>query len=563
VVLSPEQSQDEERGSLQRGYSANFSRQGAQAGVLKYTLDAFRADWSMNDRANLSQARRDLGRTIGVGLTYNVTPALKPLKLGKSELRYFPDNISLGARVNSSRSFSYDRDSLDLVSAVFQKDANLNGSASLSLLRSLRSSYRIDSRRDLTIENPARWLGGFNIGAEISRAQNVDLNWNPPVVRQVAPTLQFRGSSRDDHSPNLQLAGDPEQVRSLAASQTLSGAFNIPITLLTGQGGPGPPAPGDSTPGMVRRFKTQLGRVGRFRDVRVSLSANNSGDFSYATGVPRWLYQLGFSTHPGSDVELTDRGRATSSTSRAASLNSGFDFQMGITVNTSYAWSTREQEATFTTPRGGRTVTWPQVDLDWRSFQTKVPKLAKVFRTLNLESRYTRDRSESGPVGNVSQNITERRDWNPIVGVNGTVGTGWTLRGRISSTGSIDDDNEAGLGRFTNSTRRQYQINLSRRFDARSGIKFPWQKQPIKLKSDLTFNNDLSYSTDRSESGRRGQPATLNRDSSTASIRTGVTYNFRKNMDGDFSLNLGRNNNNKTGQKLRTITISGSIVFNF
>jgi len=182
---------------------------------------------------------------------------------------------------------------------------------------------------------------------------------------------------------------------------------------------------------------------------------------------------------------------------------------------------------------------------------------------LNLESRYTRDVSENGPKGFVSQSVTERRDWNPLLGLNGTVGAGWTLRARVSSTGSEDRDDEAGLGRFTASTRRQFQFNISKRFDPASGLKLPWQDKPIALKSDLVFNTDLNYSTDRSESGRRGQPATLNRDGTTTSIRTGVTYKFRRNIDGDLSLNLGRNNNNKTGQKLRTISLGGSIVFNF
>ena len=67
----------------------------------------------------------------------------------------------------------------------------------------------------------------------------------------------------------------------------------------------------------------------------------------------------------------------------------------------------------------------------------------------------------------------------------------------------------------------------------------------------------------RSESGRRGFGSTLNRDGSTSSLRTGVTYKFRKNIDGDLSVNLGRNNNNKTGQQLRTAALSGSVVFNF
>jgi hypothetical protein len=189
--------------------------------------------------------------------------------------------------------------------------------------------------------------------------------------------------------------------------------------------------------------------------------------------------------------------------------------------------------------------------------------VGKIFKNLSLESRYSQDHSESGPSANPSQSITERRDWSPLLGMNGTLGSGWNIRTRFNSTGSEDRDNEAGLGRFTNTTRRQFQITMTRRFDARTGLKFPWQKEPIKLNSDITFNNDLSYSTDRSENGRRGQDAVVSRDGTTMSIRTGVGYNFRRNVDGDFSINLGRNNNNKTGQKLRTIALSGSLVFTF
>jgi hypothetical protein len=166
-------------------------------------------------------------------------------------------------------------------------------------------------------------------------------------------------------------------------------------------------------------------------------------------------------------------------------------------------------------------------------------------------------------VGNESENITVREDWNPIVGLNGTLGKGWTMRSRIGSTTSEDNDNNSSIASFSLSTRRQISLNLSRRFDPASGLRLFWMKEPIKLKSDLVFSVDLTYSSDRSESGRRGFGSTLNRDGSTTSLRTGVTYKFRKNIDGDLSVNLGRNNNNKTGQQLRTAALSGSVVFSF
>ncbi len=565
VILTPEQSASQSRGQTQRGYSVNYTRRGVQRGVLYYTLDALRADFSLSDRRGLSQTRRDSSRTINLGLAYNVSPTLKPLRWGKSEIRYFPDNVSLGARLGSNRVFTFDRD-LDnpgdnpLVAATFQKDANLNGATSITPLRSLRTSYRIDSRRDLTYDNPAPWLGGINIGWETLRSQNLDASWNPPVLRRLAPTFSFRGGSRDDHSPNLQLAGSPEQVRNLASVQTLSAGFSVPLSMISGQGVPAKP---DSLLGPVGRFQRLVGRVGKFRDIRSTLAINNSHDFTYAYGVPNWKYQLGLSIDPGPDVVLSNRGRETLGRSRSASFGSGYDFNAGITVNVSYAWATREQEQTATTPRAGRTVTWPQMDLSWRSFQTRIPQLAQIFRTLNLESRYTRDVSENGPVSYRSLSVTERRDWNPIVGVNGTVGKGWTMRARVTSTGSEDQDNEAGLGRFTRSTRRQIQLNISKRFDPTTGLKFPWQDKPINLKSDLVLSTDVNYSTDRSESGRTGQPAVVNRDGTTTSIRSGLSYKFRRNIDGDLSVNLGRNNNNKTGNKLRTISLSASIVFNF
>jgi len=327
--------------------------------------------------------------------------------------------------------------------------------------------------------------------------------------------------------------------------------------------GGGAPAGPDSGLGAIARTQRSIGRIGKFRDIRASLSINNSHDYAYAYGVPNWLYQLGLSTDPGADVELSRRGRETLGKAKSASFGSGYDFNLGVAINVSYAWGVREQEQTFTTPRAGRTVTWPQVDLNWRSFQTRVPYLKRYFRTLSLESRYTRDVSENGPRDFRSLSVTERRDWNPIVGINGTIGSGWTLRARVTSTGSEDRDNEAGLGRFTLSSRRQFQLNVSKRFDPASGLKFPWMDRPINLKSDLVFNTDWNYSTDRSESGRSGQAAVLNRDGTTTSFRTGVTYKFRRNIDGDLSLNLGRNNNNKTGNKLRTISLGASIVFNF
>jgi hypothetical protein len=91
-----------------------------------------------------------------------------------------------------------------------------------TFLRSVRTNYRIDSRRDLIYDNPASWLGGMNIGWEVQRAMNLDINWNPPVLRLLAPSMSFRGGSRDDHDAQIQLANDSLQVRNLSASQTLS-----------------------------------------------------------------------------------------------------------------------------------------------------------------------------------------------------------------------------------------------------------------------------------------------------------------------------------------------------
>jgi hypothetical protein len=568
VVLTPEQSTLQERGTVGRTYSANFSRQSTSTGVLKYTLDAFKAHFSLSDARNLSQTRRDSSRTILVGLNYGVNPTFRPIKLGNSEIRYYPDNITLSAQVNSDRYFSFDRDlqdpnTRDMVSADYRKAASLSGATAFTFLKSVRTGYRIDSRRDLTFDNPASWLGGLNIGWETERSMNLDINWTPPVLRLLAPTVSFRGGSRDNHSPQIQLATDSVQVRDLNSSQTLTGGFSVPISLLTGTSG----ATLDSASGTWKRIQGQFGRAGRLQDIRVSLSANNTSNYDKATGIPRWSYQLGLTNHPGADIELTARGRRAVGNQRSAQLASGIDLPLGISLKSSYSWNRHRDENTNNAPRVGRTVTWPQFDIDWRSFQGKIPRLGLIFKSLNLESRYTHDRSEAKAEQvrpeNRSESITVREDWNPIVGVNGTLGKGWSMRSRVTSTVTDDTGNIAGIQSFQNSTRRQVSLTLSRRFDPASGIKFFWMKEPIKLKSDLVFNTDISYSTDRVIDGRQGINSFVNRDGNTTSLRTGVSYKFRKNLDGEFNVNLGRNNDNKAGFKRRTAGLSGSVVFNF
>ena len=85
----------------------------------------------------------------------------------------------------------------------------------------------------------------------------------------------------------------------------------------------------------------------------------------------------------------------------------------------------------------------------------------------------------------------------------------------------------------------------------------------MQLKGDLALNFDISRSADFSESGRGGQNANITRDSVNTSFRSSATYSFRNNIDSTFSFNFGRNNNNKTGQKVRTLSLSMSLVFNF
>ncbi|MGD8394649.1 MAG: cell surface protein SprA [Candidatus Eiseniibacteriota bacterium] len=571
VVLDADASNNQKRGSTRRSINANLSRQGGPEtpALMRYTLDGLRADFSLSDSRGLTQTRRDSSRTIAVGLNYSINPSLRPIRIGGSEIRYFPENLSFSARVNSQRSFNFSRD-LDnpavrqLISQTFNKTAQLNASGSLNPLRSLRSTYRVDSSRDLTYDNPAEWLFGFNIGTETRRTQDLTINWNPPAWR-LAPNFTFRGGSRDDHSPNLQLASDSEQVRNISASRSLSAGATLPLTALTGRAGPrgGARAPGDSVAGTLEVVQMAIGRVGRFQDVRVSANLSESRDFSYATGVPRWQYYLGFSTHPGPDVRVTSRGRQSFSKSRGANLSSGIDFAGGVSSTAAYGFSKQEREASFSVPRVTTTRTWPDVDVNWRQAHTKLAPLQRVFRTLNVNSRYTRDRSESGPRGDESQNVTVRSNWNPIIGLNGSLSGGWSSRMQYTSSSTRTRDNNAGLGRIDFNRRRQLTLSFSRRFDRRSGIKLPWMDEPKKLNGDLTLNFDVSRSTDFAENGRAGQPSTITRDSSNTSFRTGTTYKWRQNVDTTFSFNYGRNNNNKTGQKLRTLSLSLSLVFNF
>jgi hypothetical protein len=99
VILDSDQSSSQSRGQTQRGWAVNYSRQGPQRGVLKYTLDAFRADFSLNDRLGLSQTRRDSSRALNLGLAYNLTWAALPLRWERARSATARQH-ALGARLN-------------------------------------------------------------------------------------------------------------------------------------------------------------------------------------------------------------------------------------------------------------------------------------------------------------------------------------------------------------------------------------------------------------------------------------------------------------------------------
>jgi cell surface protein SprA len=106
VVLTPEQSINQERGAVGRGYSANFSRSGSQSGVLKYTLDALRRT-SANDRRGLEPGairRADQCRAWP-------TPSIRPSRSdqGDRDPLLSGQHLAVGAP-EFNRSFSFDRD---------------------------------------------------------------------------------------------------------------------------------------------------------------------------------------------------------------------------------------------------------------------------------------------------------------------------------------------------------------------------------------------------------------------------------------------------------------------
>jgi len=106
-------------------------------------------------------------------------------------------------------------------------------------------------------------------------------------------------------------------------------------------------------------------------------------------------------------------------------------------------------------------------------------------------------------------------------------------------------------------------IRFTKIYPASRGIRFPWNKKPVKLPNDLNLNLTFGMGSDRKVTKRPRFEDLVELDTKRFNVSSGTTYNFTQSISGGFNLGFRNDKDLKTQITRRGITIAFNGQFRF
>ncbi|MEO0102366.1 MAG: hypothetical protein ABIK81_01540 [candidate division WOR-3 bacterium] len=545
--------------SIRKGKSGNK--------FLNYTLEALSFVWSKSKSFSQQMLSTDTSFRTSSGISYAISPNLA-FELGKTEIAYFPQNISFGVGYASSRSRRETKiprlegkvDTLRDSSRT--KNGAFSFSTSYSPIEDLNFEYSENQGRDfygISEEGKTK-----RFGLETDRERNFGISYSLELWDILNPNFDYNGGYNESRMRKrdtimTRRTFDNEGEFRIDTDLNLSELFNKLLGEEDKSGSSRSETTGKKKEGFFGKFTSFFKRLEPFD---LSYSIGRSSEFPSAYSSPPLLYQLGFiDQFKAGETLKTPLNRETDNRFSLSSKLSLGD----LGINYSYE-NSRERSYTSGTGQGSYGVIWPSLSITL----SKVERFLKKWATSsNLSIGYQRSQDKSGqllPSGKLSERglrLGKRNSFSPLIGWQTTwkkrINTNFNLNYSITS----DDVYLTGPENISRTETKEsgFDFSISHAFSAPRGIKILVLPK-IKLTQEMTLSWDFRYSRRESERIEVGVRTPIGSDENI-STRLSTSYRVSSALDAGANIGYSSFHNLVTRLRSQSVEINLWILFRF
>lgn len=562
--LLPSQIGQERTISRNTSLGADIARAPSRNPWLRYTVDAMRASVQWRKNRSVSPVRADTSEVVTTRLRYDLSPPQKTVRVIPGlELGYLPSNFSVSFMTTSETASSFDKDAGVRTKNVTLKPARIQLDAGYRPLSSLSANFSISSNRDLLRKRPVDFLGGLNIGSELSRNENIRANYSPRLFWWLgSPSFNYSGGYKENHSPGLtnrQDRLDDKTRRNVNNSRNYRMGLNLPwgrfMEIVSSAGG-------DSVSGAspLRLSNALFGALAQFNQITVSRTVSDRSSYNGVYGVPDRRYKMGLRRDLGPDSWPAPSGSSTLSTTDKTEARSDGALFKDYRVSVAYSREDRDMENT-----GGstydRTISWPDLKLDVTGLESKLHLAGRLTR-LTAQSAYSGRSSKNVAQGGKQKSIAESKNWRPLVSLNavwkGGLNTTFSANRRMEERVTFN----AAVGQSRTITTAAYSLNLQKTIRGGEGVSLPFAKG-ARTQKTINFTLNITYNTNKSERELDSGRVMVDSENDKFRALSRATYSFSSNMVGTFELSFDQSRNKKVRRTIRGVGVSASVRLRF
>lgn len=408
--------------------------------------------------------------------------------------------------------------------------------------RPLTSTYSLTLDRDLT----QGWaISDGNLGREVKRRQLFNAIYEPATFTWMTQTYQYRVEYRENNDPrfNTRITPEGEQIqlgRSANTSLEGSATYTIIPTQLFGL-----PKPLEDATGLNKLINDIRTIVTSVTPVLITLSSDRIGNQYNLLARPSFGYRFGLKEKPDvprAAVVATQQSSIQST--RTINANTGLNLPLSAFVDFRPQWRWIDQFSESKTTFAS-SVTWPSISVRWQGLQ-QLWIFPDITSSISISTNYQRTRDTTDWLRNAigEDPVREPYSTNSITALRPLIGVQILfLNGIGISTGrnSLEALRERLTGgqSQTRSKNSDYHIDISYRFSAPEGIKLPFIKKPLRIKSTVDARVRLERREDTTEvriGTEEGAIFIPTVSTATWSFRPRLGYSFSQMVEGGLDM---------------------------
>jgi hypothetical protein len=544
--------------------SADIARSPSRNPLLRYTVDAVRASFQWRKSRVVSPVKADTTEVVTTRLRYDLTPPQKKVKvLPGFNFAYLPSNFSVSLNTTAETRTSFDKNAGQRTKNVTLKPAQFQMDIGHRPVSSVTLNYGLASSRDLLVKRRLDFLGGLNIGTELSRQENVRANFSPRLFWWLgSPSFSYTGAYRENHNPGLTTEEDRsngESRRNVNNTSSYRTGLNLPwgefMDALAAAGGDSVP-----TASPLAWGKALFGTLGEFSQITLSHTVTDQSSYSGVYGVPNLKYKLGLSRLLGPESRPAPSGSVSMSTVKLTEARTDGALFKDYRVSMSYSREDRNVDNTSGTTYD-RSISWPDFKLDVAALESKLNVEGYLSR-LSAQTAYSERENKNVAQGGKQKSVSDVKNWQPLVSINAVWKGGLTTTFSTTRRAEERTTYNANIAQTRTISSAAYSVNLQKTIRAGEGVQMPFGK-PTRSQKTINFTVNFSYSTNKSERVLSGGATLVDANNDKLRAVSRATYNFSSNMVGTLELSFDQTRNSKVHRTIRGIGVNASARLRF